>query len=82
MEFSPGEVVPESGIYRVEHNSHRLMHEAALLAETRFPRCKRCRDQVRFHLVRPVVEGQVLPFRVHAFLEEYDDPDNPLAAAI
>ena len=82
MEFVPGDVVPVSGVYRVEHNSHRLMHEAALMADTRFPRCKRCKGQVRFTLMRPVVDGQVLPFHVHAFLEEYDDPEHPLAAAI
>lgn len=82
MEFIPGNVVPVSGIYRVEHNSHRLMHEAALLADTRFPRCKQCKDGVRFHLVRSVVNGQVLPFHVHVFLEEYTDPDQPLATAI
>lgn len=82
MEFIPGDVVPVSGVYRVEHNSHRLMHEAALLAETRFPRCKRCRDQVRFHLVRAIVNEQVLPFRSHAFLEEYTDPEQPLAAVV
>ena len=82
MQFIPGDVVPVSGVYRVEHNSHRLMHESALLADTRFPRCKRCRDDVRFHLVRPIVNSQILPFHVHAFLEEYEDPDQPLAAAI
>ena len=73
MEFIPGEMVAESGIYRVEHDSHRLMHEAALQAGTRFPRCKQCKDEVRFYLVRPVATGQILPFHVHAFLEEYSD---------
>lgn len=82
MEFIPGEMVPESGIYRVEHDSHRLMHEAALQADTRFPRCKQCKDEVRFYLVRPVVTGQILPFHVHAFLEEYRDPDQRVAASI
>jgi len=58
------------------------MHEAALLADTRFPRCKRCKDAVRFHLIRPIASGQILPFHVHAFLEEYIDPEQPLAAGI
>ena len=32
--------MPESGIYRVTHDSHRLMHEATLLQDQRFPICK------------------------------------------
>ncbi|HEY6350468.1 MAG TPA: hypothetical protein VI636_13765 [Candidatus Angelobacter sp.] len=82
MDFIPGDVVPMSGVYCVEHSSHRLMHEAALLTDTRFPRCKHCKDEVRFQLVRPIVNGQVLPFHVHAFLEEYTDPGRPLAAGM
>src|SRR5437588_6106734 len=34
MEFSPGDTVPTSGVYRVYHDSHRLMHEATLLADS------------------------------------------------
>lgn len=82
MEFIPGDTVPVSGVYRVEHDSHRLMHEATLLVETRFPRCKHCRDAVRFCLVRSVLDNQVLPFRAHAFLEEYPESEPPLAAAV
>lgn len=37
MHFIPGDTVPLSGVYRVEHRSHRLMHEATLLAHSRFP---------------------------------------------
>lgn len=80
MEFIPGNTVPLSGVYRVEHRSHRLMHEATLLANSRFPRCKRCGDGVRFSMVRTMVDTQVLPFRCHAFLEEYIDPDSRKAA--
>jgi len=80
VEFIPGDTVPVSGVYRVEHDAHRLMHEAALLVDTRFPRCKQCNDAVRFRLVRPVVDSQVLPFRVHAFLEEYCEPEEPMAS--
>lgn len=81
MQFSPGHSVPISGVYRVQHSSHRLMHEATLLAKTLFPRCKQCKDAVRFELVRSVSDSQVLPFGVHAFLEEYTSPEPPLAAA-
>lgn len=80
MEFVPGDTVPLSGVYRVEHKSHRLMHEATLLGNSRFPRCKRCGDAVRFNMARTMVDSQVLPFRCHAFLEEYTDPDSREAA--
>lgn len=36
MQFVPGDTVPLSGVYRVEHRSHRLMHEATLLANRPF----------------------------------------------
>lgn len=71
--FKPGEIVPLSGIYRVEHKSHRLMHEATLLARTCFPLCRECRTAVRFHLVREVT-GRVLPFRSSTILEEFNRP--------
>jgi hypothetical protein len=58
------------------------MHEATLLANTRFPRCKRCKDAARFTLVRALVDTQVLPFRSHAFLEEYTDPESSEAVAV
>ena len=81
MEFVPGDIVPSSGVYRVEHNSHRLMHEATLLAETRFPLCKQCKNKVRFHLIRPIADRLVLPRGGHALLEENSDPGPPFAAA-
>lgn len=65
--------MPISGIYRVEHKSHRLMHEATLLAESRFPVCRQCDTAVRFELLR-VVTGHVLPFRSSAILEEFNRP--------
>jgi hypothetical protein len=71
--FKPGEVVPANGVYRVEHNSHRLMHNATLVLHSRFPRCKRCGNAVRFHLLRPVKDGLIFPFRSNAILEEYPE---------
>jgi len=70
--FKPGEIVPVSGIYRVEHKSHRLMHEAALLVQSRFPLCRQCDTEVRFELVRAIT-GRVLPFR-STILEEFNRP--------
>jgi hypothetical protein len=68
--FKPGETVPKSGVYRVEHASHRLMHQATLLEGSQFPKCKVCGASVRFHLVRAVDNGRVLPFRCNAILEK------------
>lgn len=71
--YKPGELVPTSGIYRVEHDSHRLMHEAALLAQSHFPLCRQCGTEVRFQLLR-AVKGRILPFRSATILEEFKRP--------
>lgn len=71
-QYKPGEVVPASGIYRVEHESHRLMHEVTLLAESVFPRCRQCNGAVRFELVRRIHGRHLLPFRSSAILEEFE----------
>jgi hypothetical protein len=69
--YRPGDRVPQSGVYRVEHSPHRLMHLATLVGSTRFPVCKQCGHSVRFYLVRHVKTSQVLPFRSNTYLEEY-----------
>jgi hypothetical protein len=80
--YRPGDVVPRSGIYRIDHDSHRLMHEASLVADTRFPRCKQCGSQVRFTLLRAARSGAyVLPFRSTDILEEYPELEPPFAKA-
>jgi hypothetical protein len=83
MEFRAGDTVPRSGVYLVDHHSHRLMHEATLISDSRFPRCKKCKDGVRFRLLRAVEDSKALPFHTHAVLEEYADPeDPPIAKAV
>ncbi len=77
--YKPGQIVPRTGIYKVFHDQHRLMHEATLIEQTRFPTCKRCKAMVRFVLARPA-NFNVLPFRSTDLLEEWekDAPlDNP-----
>jgi hypothetical protein len=49
--FRTGDVVPETGIYRVAHAGHRLPHEVVILKHERFPRCAGCNDEVLFDLV-------------------------------
>ncbi len=63
--------MPVTGIYRVEHESHRLMHMATLLCDDVFPQCKRCGPQVRFTMVRPV--GEALPFRPTQHLDHFSE---------
>jgi hypothetical protein len=72
--YRPGERVRKTGIYRVEHDSHRLMHEATLVQGNLFPRCKRCDNAVRFSLVRWVENSYLPPFRSTELLEEFGEP--------
>lgn len=51
-----GEPIAESGIYRVIHMAHCPPHEITLLKDQVFPRCAKCRDEVKFELVRAVSE--------------------------
>jgi hypothetical protein len=73
--YRPGDVVPGSGIYRVTHESHRLMHEATLLEGQRFPICKQCKYSVRFELRRAVKNPTRITFGYHAILEDYPDTE-------
>lgn len=68
--FKSGDIVPHTGVYRVEHHLHRLMHEATLEAGICFPLCRKCRAGVTFSLVR-AVHGHVPPFRPTDILQEY-----------
>jgi hypothetical protein len=71
--YRPGDVVPESGIYRVMHDAHRLMHEATLLDGQKFPICRRCKHDVRFELRRAVKNPTQITSGYHAILEDYPD---------
>lgn len=71
--FKPGDDVPSTGIYRIEHVEHRLMHEATLKSGMKFPQCKQCGKGVSFTLVREI-RGEVIPFRSGAILEDYKGP--------
>lgn len=66
--FVPGQRVPSSGVYRVHHDSHRLMHEASLRAGEIFPCCRQCHTKIRFELFRKLRDEQVLPFSEGALL--------------
>jgi hypothetical protein len=53
-QFRCGDIIIESGIYRVVHRKHRLPHEVTLLRDQLFPRCIECEDAVYFELLRSV----------------------------
>jgi hypothetical protein len=72
-EFRPGERVPRSGMYRVNHDAHRLMHEAALLTDDAFPCCKQCGPAVRFEFIRRRRDNDILPFRSGEILQKWED---------
>jgi len=63
-QFLCGNKIPESGIYRVVHRSHRLPHEVTLLRDQLFPRCTRCEDSVSFELLRSAPDITLAPFKV------------------
>jgi hypothetical protein len=49
----PGDVVPESGIYKVVHDpQHAQEHEVTCVAGDRFPPCNKCGSHPRFSLIR------------------------------
>jgi hypothetical protein len=51
-----GEIVAETGIYRVVHSPHRLPHEVLIRKDERFPRCCKCSKSVTFSLVHAAPE--------------------------
>ncbi len=63
-QFRCGEKIPENGIYRVVHRSHRLPHEVTLLRDQLFPRCIKCEDSVYFELVRSAPDLPQTSFKV------------------
>jgi len=69
--FVPGQRVLQSGVYRVHHDSHRLMHEASLRAGEIFPCCKQCHTKIIFELVRRLRDEEVLPLGEGALLMKY-----------
>jgi len=73
--YRPGELVPESGVYRVTHDAHRLMHEATLLAGDRFPLCRQCKRAVRFELLRALKDSSKVTSGHYAILEDYPDTE-------
>lgn len=67
-QYSVGETIVQSGVYRVLHTGHRVSHYVVLLAGESFPRCARCGDQVRFELFEATTDLKSDPdFRVRLY---------------
>lgn len=49
--YRAGEVVSQSGIYRVYHRAHRLPHNVYVVAGSKLPSCLRCGHDVEFGLL-------------------------------
>ena len=82
--FATGATVPASGIYVVAHAHHRLTAEVALFKGEIFPKCGRCREAVRFRMLR-VFRGldaiEKLSYRVPLYELEANDLEAEPAAA-
>lgn len=51
--YRAGDIVRETGIYEVIHDSgHRTAHEVVMLKGDSFPPCDTCEERVRFRLIR------------------------------
>ena len=80
--FRTGEVIKESGIYRVHHGSHRLPHEVTVLQGQRFPRCAKCDDAVMFELIQaaePYVPENKETLRIYLYELPVLDEDADVA---
>jgi hypothetical protein len=79
--FRTDEIVPQSGIYRVRHSSHRVPHEVTLLRDQYFPRCAKCDTAVMFELVRAVIdeyEPAILSPRICLYELPVFEDDGPI----
>jgi hypothetical protein len=80
-QFSCGEKIPESGIYRVVHREHRLPHEVTLLRDQLFPKCMKCNDSVQFELIRGASSIAVSGFKVTLYSLPVADEEEFTAAS-
>jgi hypothetical protein len=83
--YKTGQQIPDSGIYKVTHQQHRLPHEVTLIKGETFPRCAKCGDMVTFELVHSAPhQGSMAPSVQIYALPDLDDegPINPLTLGL
>jgi len=62
MQYKPGQIVPESGIYTVEHDrNHAQRHEVTAIKGEPFPPCRNCGRGVTYVLARAAHHVKVHP---------------------
>lgn len=81
-QFSCGDKIPESGIYRVVHRDHRLPHEVTLLRDQLFPKCTKCEHSVYFELVRSAPDITLAPFKVALYALPTTDEEEDFTVAL
>jgi hypothetical protein len=81
-QFSCGDKIPESGIYRVVHRDHRLPHEVTLLRDQIFPKCTKCEQSVYFELVRSAPDITLAPFKVALYALPTTDDEEDFTIAL
>ena len=81
-QFSCGDKIPESGIYRVVHRDHRLPHEVTLLRDQLFPKCTQCEHSVYFELVRSAPDITLAPFKVALYALPAVDEEEDFTVAL
>jgi hypothetical protein len=61
-EFKPGQIVPESGVYRITHDPvhAEIPHEVTVIKGRRFPTCRHCKG-VTFELVHAAKHVSEVP---------------------
>lgn len=75
--YRAGMPVPQDGVYRVQHDGHRVPHEVTLLSGGNFPPCSQCGGVVAFELVRGVAKEDTGRFHVTLYqLPVIDDEDD------
>ncbi len=62
QEFKPGQIVPESGVYRITHDTQHpdASHEVTVIKGRRFPTCRHCKG-IGFELVHAAKHVSELP---------------------
>jgi len=65
-EFRPGQIAPETGIYRIAHHAQHVAQEreVTIIKGRRFPTCRHC-PQVSFELTHAAKNIDEIPHLEH-----------------
>jgi hypothetical protein len=81
--YQTGTIVPQTGIYRVVHTTHRLPHEAVVIKGQRFPKCQKCANAVLFELVHAAADlFRHATYFIYELPAIEEDGDSVIASAV